>query len=204
MAKKDKKKKAAVLPFDYGNDVVRRHRTMFDCARIKAGKARDQVHDGIGQLWALDFLDNHGIDDTALRDAGRLFAELWWSRYAAADGSASLAPRVAQYERHSRSSNSYDGMTKRDLLFDKMDDCLPVGSRERQMIIDLCIDPWYREGVTPWAHRLICCELLKRGRISAAMAFETSADRDNLAATIRGLCALVDGSLPQRWQRRAA
>lgn len=199
---KDKKKPR--IAWDYGNDVVRRHRALFDCQAIKGGKAADHVHDGVGQLWALDFLDGHGIDDGSLRDAGRLFAELWWNKYSAADGSANLAPRVANYERKSRSSNAYDGMTKRELLFDRMDNCLPVGSRERQMIVDLCIDPWYREGVTPWAHRLVCCELVRRRRIPEMMGFETAADRDNLAAAIRGLCALVDGSLPQRWQRRAA
>jgi hypothetical protein len=89
-------------------------------------------------------------------------------------------------------------------MFDRLDDCLPVGSIERQVIIDLCVDPWYREGVTPWAHRLICCELLKRKRLPEAAAFETSADRDKLEAAIRALCALVDGALPNRWQRRAA
>lgn len=201
---KDKKKKIPVVAWDYGNDVVRRHRAMFDHINIKNGKARDHVHDGIGQLWALDFLDGHGIDDSALRDAGRIYGELWWSRYAAADGSASLAPKIAQYERSSRTSQSYDGMTKRDLLFDRMDDCLPVGSFERKVIIDLCVDPWFMDGITPWASRLVCTELLKRGRIPEAMFFETAKDRDNLAAAVRGLCGLVDGSLPARWQKRAA
>jgi hypothetical protein len=204
VAAKKLKKRASVTPWDYGNDVVRRHRALFDCAIIKNGKAADQVHDGIGQLWALDFLDGHGFDGVALRDAGRLFAQLWWERYAGADGSANLAPKVSSFERASRSSAIYDGMTKRDLLFEKLDDCLPSNSLERGAIIDLCVDPWYREGVTPWAHRLVCCELLKRKRIPEAMGFETSADRDKLAAAIRGLCALVDGALPQRWERRAA
>ena len=60
--------------WDYGNEVVQRRRAMFDCMAIKGGKAADQVHDGIGQLWALDYLDGHGHESDTLRDAGRLFA----------------------------------------------------------------------------------------------------------------------------------
>jgi hypothetical protein len=192
--------------WDYGNDCVQRHRALFSAACIKGGNdaVKDQVHDGIGQLWALDFLDGHGIADDHLRDAGRLFAELWWERYSAADGTANLAPKVAKFSRASRATAQSTDRTKRDYLFEKLDDCLPRSSSERKAIIDLCVDPWFFDGVAHWANRLVTTELLRRGRLPEVVEFETSHDRDMLAAAIRGLCALVDGSLPSRYSRRLA
>ena len=190
-------RKGRAVPFDYGNDVVQKRRALFDCQIIKGGKAADQVHDGIGQLWALDFLDGHGFEDSALRDAGRLFAELWWQRYNA------TAPKTAQFERASRTTNFYEGRTGRDIIFDRMDDALMPGYLERTAVVSLCIDPWFADHVVPWAGRLIATELLRRGRPVEFAELETEDDRRMLNGLIRGLCLLVDSGLPARFQRAA-
>lgn len=195
---KRKPDKNRAIPWDYGNQRAQQRRALFDCMAIKGGKAVDQVHDGIGQLWALDFLDGHGFDDTALRDAGRTFAELWWSRYQA------TAPKTAQYERASRTTHAFDGRTKRDIMFDRMDDSLPCRSMERAAVIDLCVDPWFFDDIAMWANRLVTTELARRGRFAELIEIEGAQDRDMLAALIRGLCALVDAGLPARFERRAA
>lgn len=179
--------------FDYGNDVVQAKRALFDCMAIKGGKAADQVHDGIGQLWALDFLDGQAHADDTLRDQGRLFAELWWSRYSA------TAPKISKYERASRTTNSHDGKSVRDYLFERMDEALPSGTMERAAVVDLCIDPWFFDEIALWAKRLVGTELLKRGRVPEMIQFETMNDRVMLDALIRGLTALVDaGSMKRR------
>jgi hypothetical protein len=199
----------ARLAYDYGNDVVQRRRALFDAMCIKGGKAADQVFDGIGQLWALDMLDGHGIEDTALRDAGRLFAELYWERYGL------TAPRTAQYERASRTTNAYANKTRRDIMFDRMDDNLMPGYAERAAVISTCIDTWFSDHVAEWAKPLIVEELVRRGRLTkreqydgldAAIMLPLPEHRWQLNALIRGLCLLVDAGLPARFeqQRRAA
>ena len=49
-------------------------------------------------------------------------------------------------------------------------------------------------------------ELFKRGRFTSCMTVGgvTESDRNLLNAAIRGLCALIEGSLPGRYERRAA
>jgi hypothetical protein len=189
---------------DYGNDAVQKRRALFDCRKIKNGNKAvlDQVHDGIGQLWALDYLDGHGFEDSALRDAGRTFAELWWDRYQA------TAPAMQKYERASRTTNFYEGRTTRDRIFDRMDDSLTPGSIERSAVVTLCVDYWFRDYAAPWAHRLVCLELLKRGRTAELMELpgpdQEAQDREMLAGLVRGLCLLIDAGLPARWERRVA
>jgi hypothetical protein len=109
----------------------------------------------------LDFLDGHGLDDTALRDAGRLFAELYWERFSL------TAPKTQKYERSSRTTNFYDGRTRRDIMFDRMDDSLRPGYQERASVVSLCVDHWYSDYITDWARPLIMEELIRRNRIRA-------------------------------------
>ena len=191
--------------YDYGNAVVQRRRNLFDAMCIKGGKAADQVHDGIGQLWALDYLDGHGFDDTALRDAGRLFAELYWERYKL------TAPRTASFERASRTTNAYSHRTRRDIMFDRMDDSLMPGYAERSAVIGLCVDYFHSDYIADWAQPLIVAELVKRGRLSrreeydgldAAIMLPLPEHRAKLNALVRGLLLLVDAGLPARFEQR--
>jgi hypothetical protein len=194
-------------PFDYGNEVVQRRRAIFDAMCIKGGKAVDHVHDGIGQLWALDFLDGHGFDDTALRDAGRTFAELYWSRYSL------TAPKTAKLERASRTTNAYAGYTARDRIFDRMDDSLRPGYIERAAVVTCCVDHWFSDAIVDWAQPLIVTELVRRGRIrnrreydglDCAIMLPLVEHRTMLDGLIRGLCLLIDAGLPARFERRVA
>lgn len=161
----------------------------------RVGEIDQDICDGIGQLHALGLLDGHGIDAQELRDKGRRYAELWWSRYSA------TAPKVGKFERSDRSTSTYDGPTKDDREFARMDEALE--GYERQCVMDLCIDTQWDDAITPWALGLIHEALLERKRVVSFMRFPTMDDRARLEAAIRGLAAIVDGALPQRWERAA-
>ena len=87
-----------------------------------------------------------------------------------------------------------------------MDEALGNGF-ERSALLSLVVDPLigHRE-IVPWAKMFIDDELFKRGRFTSCMTVGgvTESDRNLLNATIRGLCALIEGSLPGRYERRAA
>ena len=162
----------------------------------------DQAHDGIGQLWALDFLDGHGIADDTLRDAGRLYAELYWDRY------SETAPKVGKLERGDRATGDPPPPSRRDYLFDRLDSSLPANSLERTVVIMLCVDPWFKDEIAPFANRLVTTELAKRGRadgiiVELPCAQTAGHDRHMLNALIRGLCLLADGAIPARFERAA-
>lgn len=163
------------------------------------GEIDSEVCDAIGQLCALGYLDGHGYDPIELRDKGRF----WGCHYAKL--MKRHGPRTGNYERKDRSEPS-GALTGEDLLFDRMDEALGNGF-ERSALLSLVVDPLigHRENV-PWAQMLIDDELFKRGRYTAFMTVGgvTESDRNLLRATIRGLCALVEGSLPGRYERRAA
>jgi hypothetical protein len=164
------------------------------------GEIDSEVCDAIGQLCALGLLDGHGYDPIELRDKGRF----WGCGYA--QRMKMLGPRTGSYEPRSRSTNASTALTGEDLLFDRMDEALGNGF-ERSALLSLVVDPLIgrRENV-PWAQMFIDDELFKRGRFHNWMVVGgvTESDRNLLNATIRGLCALVEGALPGRYERRAA
>ena len=162
----------------------------------RGGEIDQDVCDGIGQLHALGLLDGHGIDPQEMRDKGRMYADLYWRRYSA------TAPKSGKFERQSQSTSSYDGETGADRMFARMDEALT--GYDKACVVDLVIDPAWGDAITPWAHSLICEALLERGIAPPSMMFPTMDDRARLAAAIRGLAAIVDGALPQRWEKRAA
>lgn len=170
------------------------------------GEIDSEVCDAIGQMCALGLFDNNGHDPIEMRDKGRF----WGGHYAQlmrliGEGAVNLKLRVDESNilRHVG-----DGpMTGADLMFDRMDESLP--SYERDVLLTLIVDPLI--GTKPcgefafWAQDLIDEELFKRGRFRTGMRVGavTEQHRGLLAATIRGLCVLVDGSLPARWQNAA-
>lgn len=188
-------------------DHIVERRKLFSFVQPPAGKRQDgrngeidsEVCDAIGQLCALGCLDNHGYDPIELRDKGRF----WGCHYAKL--MKAVGVKSGAYERRDRSQPS-GALTGTDLLFDKMDEALGNGF-ERSALLSLVVDPLigHRENV-PWAQMLIDDELFKRGRFRAFMTVGgvTENDRMLLAATIRGLCALCEGALPGRYERRAA
>jgi hypothetical protein len=163
------------------------------------GEIDSEVCDAIGQLCALGLLDGHGYDPIELRDKGRF----WGGHYAKL--MKVVGVKTGGYERRDRSQPT-GALTGEDLLFDRMNEALGNGF-ERSALLSLVVDPLigHRETV-PWAQMFIDDELFKRGRFHAYMVAGgvNENDRTLLAATVRGLCALAEGSLPGRYERRAA
>jgi hypothetical protein len=181
--------------WDYGNERVQALRNLFDAQCIRNGKAVDQTFDGIGQLWALDFLDGHHLDPDILRDTARLYAQLYWNRNGA------TAPKIGNAERLGFSQPSLVD-TGRDILFERWIDHLPT--YERSVLEHVVVDYWFSDGSAPFVNRLVSTELLRRGRIPDLIEMESPGDRDMLNALLRALFVLVDGALPARFERRAA
>lgn len=180
--------------WDYGNDRIQERRNLFDAHCIRGGKAADQAHDGIGQLWALDFLDGHHLDPDVLRDTARRYAHLYWNR------NSLTSPKIGQAERLGFSKPSLVD-TGGDLLFEKWTDYLPT--YERSILELVTVDYWFSDGSAPFVNRLVSTELLKRGRVPQLIEMETAHDRDMLNALLRAIFALVDGALPARFARAA-
>jgi hypothetical protein len=176
---------------DYGNDRVRERTALFDAMCIKGGKATDQVADGIGQLWALDFLDGHGFDDRLLRDAGRDYGRLYWTRH------NDKAPKISEFERSDRAKQSYDD-TRSDLRFERWADDLKSLPYERQVLEHVVVDYLYSDGAAGFVERLVSTELLKRGRVPRMFHMEEIGDRATLGALIAALKVLVDGVVESR------
>jgi hypothetical protein len=163
------------------------------------GEIDSEVCDAIGQLCALGYLDNHGYDPIELRDKVRF----WGGHYAKL--MKVVGVKTGGYERRDRSQPT-GALTGEDLLFDRMDEALGNGF-ERSALLSLVVDPLigHRETV-PWAQMFIDDELFRRGRFHSYMTVGgvTESDRNLLNATIRGLCALVEGALPGRYERARA
>jgi hypothetical protein len=173
-------------------------RALFRGNVIREGRdVRDDIHDGIGQLHALDFLDGHGIEPDHLRDAGRRYAQLYWGRNGA------TAPAGQRLERGDRSKESYR-ITSDDLRYDACSDALATMPYERGVLELLCCDYWFSDAIAPFAFRLVTTELLKRGKRCPVVELSTAHDFDVLGALVRALCAVHNALLPGRYQRLAA
>lgn len=173
---------------DYGNEIVQARRNLFDAMCIKSGKAADQVFDGIGRLWALDFLDGHHLDPELMRDTARQYAEIYWRR------NADKAPKTGQVQ---QLGHAHDPLidSRSDLRFEKWLDILP--NLERSVLERVVVKHWFSDKSEPFVNRLVGCELMQRGRIKFAVP-EDRGDRDLLATLLRALFVLVDGAMPIR------
>jgi hypothetical protein len=188
-------------------DYILERRKLFSFVQPPSDKRQDgrngeidsEVCDAIGQLCALGLLDGHGYDPVELRDKGRF----WGGHYAKL--MKVVGVKTGGYERRDRSQPT-GALTGEDLLFDRMNEALGNGF-ERSALLSLVVDPLigHRETV-PWAQMFIDDELFKRGRFHAYMVAGgvNENDRMLLAATIRGLCRMTEGSLPSRYARREA
>lgn len=193
-----RKKKATTVigrqKWDYGNDRVQERRNLFDAMCIRGGKAAEQAFDGIGQLWALDFLDGHHLDPDVLRDTARRYAFLYWNR------NADKAPKTGNAERVGFSLPSLED-SGGSLLFERWIDHLP--HYERQVLEHVTVDYWFSDGCAGFVNRLVSTELVRRGRFPQLLELESAHDRDMLDALLRALFVLVDGVLPTRRQLAA-
>lgn len=191
------------------NRVVAERRVLFRSIVQKPAKSRlegrngeidSEVCDAIGQLCALGLFDGHGFDPIEMRDKGRF----WGGHYAMLMKRSAM--KTGGHEPRSRSTGGQSPMTPADLLFDRMDEGLPT--YERSVLLSLIVDPLIGTNpmgheFSPWAKALIDEGLRARGRFVKCGGFPTEHDRQLLAATIRGLCCLIDAALPARWERAA-
>jgi len=169
--------------------VVLRNRS-FNSHHFKGGGKGDQSGDGIGQLWLCHKLDHHGIPDTDLLNVGRLYASLWFNRYPA-------APKTAQFEIRSRTSGDPPEVTGGDILFNRMDDALPLFSSERKALFDLLIATHWQDAVAPFVTAVVNSFRLARG-LPVAGYLETDRDRETTEAALRGLFLLHDATIRPR------
>jgi hypothetical protein len=168
--------------------VVRNH--SFNSHHFKEGGKGDQSGDGIGQLWLCHKLDNNGISDTDLLNVGRLYASLWFDRYPA-------APKTAQFEIRSRTSGDPPLVTGGDLLFNRMDDALPIASSERKALFELLISTHWQDAVAPFVTATVNSFRLLHG-LPVAGYLESDRDREMVEACIRGLCLIYDATIRPR------
>ena len=164
----------------------------------RGGEIDQDICDAIGQLHALGLLDGHGLDPTELRDRGRE----WGAHYAKLLRKSGY--KTGGYERMDKGVQEVR-LTGADMAFDRMDENLR--GVERSTLLSLIVDPivgsWPDgEEMVPWARAIICEALLKRGKLPPSMRFPSPNDKALLDAAIRGLCILVDGALPRRWEQR--
>lgn len=177
--------------WDYGNEIVQARRLLFTHETIQGGKAADQVSDAIGRLWALGMLNNHGFDGKMLCDKGRDYANAWWAYWGGRLSATDNEPRTS-----SSQSKEVPSARPADLYFERIDAYLERGTLARKCLLELLVD-YEGDDIAPWAARLIGHGLMERKRIRFAEPLEPS-DRIMLNAAIRGLCALVDGTVPMR------
>lgn len=186
-------------------DRILRRREQFaflrhDSTEGRGGAIDQDVCDAIGQLKALGLLDGHGHDAMDLRNVGREYAELYWDRYSL------TAPATGGFERTSRGTGEAPPRSRRDDRFDKLDGAMSRTGMERTAIHMLLTAHYHSDGFTGWAQRLIDRALAERG-VSDVIVLLDSATRGHdlytLGCAVRGLCALLDASLPSRYARAA-
>lgn len=182
------------------------------------GEIDSEICDAIGQLCALGLFDGHGHDPIEMRDKGRF----WGGFYAQlmgklGEGSTGFEPNFRAPGRRSASYVGSGPYTGADMLFDRIDEALwrtyvvdgvtyRCETKSRQALRALVVEPLIGHHETvPWAQSLIDEALLKRGRMvpHRVVRFPDESDRAYLEAAIRGLCVLIDGSLPARFERAA-
>jgi hypothetical protein len=209
-AEKRRAKKAAQLAAALGarsepNERVLARREKFSFLHSKAdgrqGTIDQDIHDAIGQLHALGFLDGHGHDPLDLRNIGREYAELYWERYDA------TAPATGQFERRSRGTGEPPPRNGRYDRFDRLDGAMSRACMERTAIHMLLTNHYHSDQMEGWVQRLINYELAKRGVPDVLVLLDELAmghAKYMLGCAIRGLCLLYDASLAPRGIRWAA
>lgn len=177
---------------DPGNIRVQERRAAF--ATFQGGKAGNEIHDAPGQAWAAGLFDGQSVDDKALRDAARDFANLYWAWYVA------LLPKSPNLQRSARTSGTgIPSSTGQERRYMRLDAALGRStSPERKGVYALCVDYWGSDQIPPWLERCINSRRAMRGgKVAGLLA--SDADWNTLNAAIDGLLAMTGGR-----DRRAA
>lgn len=185
-----KTKAARAAAPDPGNDRVQQRRATF--AIFQGGKAGNEIHDAPGQAWAAGLFDGQTVDDKALRDAARDYANLYWAWYVA------LLPKSPNLQRSARSSSAKGDTTSQERRFMALDAILGATGRSiRNAVHGLCVDYWGRDETPPWLERCINSRrALRGGRVVGLVASDDDWNRLNCA--IDGLLAMTSGRDRQR------
>lgn len=160
----------------------------------RVGEIDQDVCDGIGQLHALGLLNGHGHDAQDLRDKGRE----WRNGYVTLLRQSSY--KIGGYELMDK-GKAQSQYTHKDARWDEMDAALTGFERTalQSLLIDPVVGSWPDgEAEAPWVRALVGEALLKHKRIVRMTRFPDANDREMLAASVRGLCMLVDAALPSR------
>lgn len=190
------------------NDRVVQRLEMFRHKQILGGKAQwIDVFDGIGQLHAVGMLDGHGLDGKLLREAGREYIGLYNYTWIALSAKSSDLARG-----YGGKSNLDD--TARDFRFASLDALLPRCSAERYWTHAILLDHFGLDTVHPLVDRLVNFKMAQWriptvGNEDRDLRVAGDTDFELLGHALRGLFALADGAMPERWRgttwiRRAA
>lgn len=183
--------------YDRGNPRIAGMRQLFDAKCFQKGGRGKESYDGLGQLWLVGKLEGYPVESNRLLDVGREFARLYHMRY------AEMAAGISKYESADRTTNAVARRTRDDVKFDRMDDALARGTREREAVYELVCKYHNTDTICDWAARIIC-DGINRLFIPNVMEIAICSDQRALEAAIRGLFALHDGEMPGRLERRAA
>lgn len=200
--------RAARNAHDYGNERCVERLDSFRHKNILDGKAAwIDIFDGIGQLHAVGMLDGHGIDGKLMREAGREYIGLY--NYVWID----MAPKGSDLERAyggkstSGKSDLIPPATRREIRFAQLDDLLPVGSQERYWTQRILLNHFGMDRVEPLVDRLVNYKFAQwRLPVPTGdrdMRIACADDFQNLGCVLRGLFALADGAMPDRWKLAA-
>jgi hypothetical protein len=202
--------KAALAARSPPNDRITERLDAFRDKRILAGKAAwIDIFDGIGQLHAIGMLDGHGLDGKLLREAGRDYIGLYNAYFIDMMHKGCDLERAYGGRSGSGKSDLIPPATRSDIRFAKMDDLLPRGSEERYWTHKLLLDYFGLDTVLPLVDRLVNYRF-NQWKIPLpswlGRDMRTAGDDDFLLLghILRGLFALADGAMPERFERREA
>lgn len=203
-SKGGRKKKATTAiertKYDHGNDRCVERLDRFRFHKILDGKAAwIDIFDGIGQLHAIGMLDGHGLDGKLMREAGRDYIGLYNYYFIEMMPKGSDLERAYGGRAGSGKSDLIPPATRREIRFTQMDDLLPRGSEERYWTQKILLDHFGLDTVHPLIDRLVNYKFAQwllpvAGQVAGVEDFQ------RLGYILRGLFALADGSLPDRWK----
>jgi hypothetical protein len=202
--------RAAREKHDYGNDRCVERLERFRHPNILNGKAAwIDVFDGVGQLHAIGMLEGHGLDGTLLRDAGREYIGLY--NYVYID----MLPKGSDLERVYAQSgtgkaDNIPPATRREIRFAALDDLLPTASAERYWTHQVLLNHFGLDTVHPIVDRLVNYKMAQwkipdpgTGYAFRDIRVAGAEDFQILGCVLRGLFALADGAMPNRWSKAA-
>jgi hypothetical protein len=169
-------------------------RTIEDRARFRvfqSGKGDQWAGTPIGRAWLVGLLDGYQVDAAAIRDAGLLYAELYWAHYPAANA-------VANYEGEDR-RGSHGNNDRREILFMAMDEAIRSAGRDsRNAVHDLVIDCHWTTISAPWLERLVNERLIRAKVMPVVGLLPMLGDTETMKLAAQGLLAVAAGTTIRR------